>query len=92
MIQWVWERARRVPGLSRVLVATDDARIAAAAAGFGGEVVMTSPSCPSGSDRAWEAVRELELRPRPQPPGRRAGPQPCGHHGLVAAWRADEAG
>lgn len=57
MIQWVWERARQIPGLLRVLVATDDDRIAAAVAGFGGEAIMTSALCPSGSDRVWEAVR-----------------------------------
>jgi 3-deoxy-manno-octulosonate cytidylyltransferase (CMP-KDO synthetase) len=60
MIQWVWERARRARGIGRVLVATDDTRIAEAARGFGAEAVMTSPSCPSGSDRVWEAVRDLE--------------------------------
>ena len=57
MIQWVWERARRVPGLSRILVATDDERIVEAVTGFGGEAIMTSALCPSGSDRVWEAVR-----------------------------------
>ena len=60
MIQWVWERARLVPGLDRVLVATDDERIAEATRGFGGEAVMTPATCPSGSDRAWEAVRDLD--------------------------------
>jgi len=59
MIQWVYERASRVGGLDRLLVATDDERIAGAVLGFGGEVVMTSRNCPSGSDRAWEAVRGI---------------------------------
>jgi 3-deoxy-manno-octulosonate cytidylyltransferase (CMP-KDO synthetase) len=58
MIQWVYERASLARGLDAVLVATDDERIEHAVRLFGGEVVMTSPSCPSGSDRVWLAVRD----------------------------------
>jgi CMP-2-keto-3-deoxyoctulosonic acid synthetase len=42
-----------------VLVATDDQRIADVVRGFGGDVVMTRPEHPSGTDRVAEAVREL---------------------------------
>lgn len=56
MIQHVWERASLCPLLSRVLVATDDERIAEAARGFGAEAVMTSPDHSSGTDRAAEAA------------------------------------
>lgn len=59
MIQHVYERARAARGLSRVLVATDDERIAAAVRGFGGEAVMTSTRHASGTDRLAEAVRGL---------------------------------
>ncbi len=48
----------RCPG--GVLVATDDAEIAAEARRFGARVVMTSPNCPSGTDRVAEAVRQIE--------------------------------
>ncbi|MEJ2421320.1 MAG: 3-deoxy-manno-octulosonate cytidylyltransferase [Acidobacteriota bacterium] len=41
-------------------VATDDERIADAVRSFGGRHAMTSPDCPSGSDRVQEAVRNLE--------------------------------
>ena len=41
MIQHVVERAQRVPLLSRVVVATDDERIASVVEGFGGNWVMT---------------------------------------------------
>jgi 3-deoxy-manno-octulosonate cytidylyltransferase (CMP-KDO synthetase) len=58
MLQWVYERASRARGLEAVFVATDDERIERVVRSFGGEVVMTPPSCPSGSDRAWLAVRE----------------------------------
>jgi len=60
MIQHVYERVRQVPGIERVVVATDDARIVTAVAGFGGEAVMTSPQHASGSDRLAEAARGLD--------------------------------
>lgn len=42
--------------VDRVLVATDDVRIASVVRDAGGEAVMTSPDLPSGSDRVWAAV------------------------------------
>ena len=57
LLQWVVERARQASALDRLLVATDDERIRAAARSFGAEVVMTSPDHPSGTDRIAEAVR-----------------------------------
>ena len=56
MIQHVYERVRQAGLFDEVIVATDDARIAAAVQGFGGGVCMTSPDCPSGSDRLIEAA------------------------------------
>ena len=56
MIQHVWERCRRAPGIDRVLVATDDERILKAALGFGAEGVMTSPDHPSGTDRVAQVA------------------------------------
>ena len=57
LVQHTWEQARRVRGASAVIVATDDVRVAEAVRSFGGEAVMTSPDCPSGTDRVAEAVR-----------------------------------
>ncbi|MFV0437993.1 MAG: 3-deoxy-manno-octulosonate cytidylyltransferase [Desulfopila sp.] len=56
MIQHVVERARNVEMLSRVIVATDDRRIADCVAAFGGEYVMTRKDHVSGSDRLAEAA------------------------------------
>jgi 3-deoxy-manno-octulosonate cytidylyltransferase (CMP-KDO synthetase) len=61
MIQHVAERARAVPLLSRVVVATDDERIARCVEGFGGEYVMTRKDHVSGSDRLAEAAEILKI-------------------------------
>lgn len=60
MVQHVYERALLVPGVQTVLVATDDARVAAAVAAFGGRCVMTSPEHPSGTDRLAEVMGQVE--------------------------------
>lgn len=60
MIERVHGRARAAATVDRVLVATDDERIAAAVRGFGGEAVMTSPLHATGTDRLAEAARGIE--------------------------------
>lgn len=58
MLQWVHERAWAAAARD-VIVATDDARIAAAATAFGARVVMTSPDHASGTDRVAEVAATL---------------------------------
>jgi 3-deoxy-manno-octulosonate cytidylyltransferase (CMP-KDO synthetase) len=60
MIQHVYERARVVPSIDRVLIATDDVRIADAVRGFGGDAVMTSRAHQSGTDRVAEVAERLD--------------------------------
>jgi 3-deoxy-manno-octulosonate cytidylyltransferase (CMP-KDO synthetase) len=60
MIQWVYEAAREARLLERVVVATDDERIAAACRGFGAEAVMTSPDLKSGTERVAEAIQVID--------------------------------
>jgi len=60
MIQHVYERACAVALVERVLVATDDERIAGAVRRFGGEVVMTSTAHQSGTDRIAEVAATLD--------------------------------
>lgn len=62
MIARVYENARRALRLDRVLVATDDPRIAGTVESFGGEYVLTSADHPSGTDRVAEAGRLLKLQ------------------------------
>ncbi|MEX5728028.1 3-deoxy-manno-octulosonate cytidylyltransferase (CMP-KDO synthetase) [Rhodovulum iodosum] len=59
LIQRSWEAAMAVDGVARVVVATDDDRIRAAARGFGAEVVMTSENCANGTERVAEAFNAL---------------------------------
>lgn len=59
LVQHVWEKCLRAKKLSRVIVATDDMRIAEAAFNFGAEVSLTSPKHPTGSDRLAEVAAKL---------------------------------
>jgi 3-deoxy-manno-octulosonate cytidylyltransferase (CMP-KDO synthetase) len=59
IVQHVTERAAEAKSVDRVLVATDDERIAAAVRAFGTEAVLTDPGHPSGTDRIAEAIREI---------------------------------
>ncbi len=58
MIQHVYERAL-LSEAERVIVATDDQRIADVAKSFGAEVCMTRADHPSGTDRLQEVVHKL---------------------------------
>jgi 3-deoxy-manno-octulosonate cytidylyltransferase (CMP-KDO synthetase) len=53
------ERALSVRSISRVIVATDDERIAKVVRDAGGDAAMTSPDHASGSDRIAEVARDL---------------------------------
>ena len=57
VLEHTYNAACRVKRAELVLIATDDNEIAAEARRFGARVAMTSPDCPSGTDRVAEAVR-----------------------------------
>jgi len=59
LIQRSWEAACRAACGRRVVIATDDERIALAAASFGAEVVMTPESCANGTERCAAALPAL---------------------------------
>ncbi len=91
MVVRVLERARRIPGVDRVLVATDDDRIAAAVRGAGGEAVMTPADCPTGSDRACRAVEGLACEVVLNLQGDEPALDPAAVGALVALVRSDPA-
>ncbi|MBV9983138.1 3-deoxy-manno-octulosonate cytidylyltransferase [Bradyrhizobium sp.] len=61
MIVHVLRRAEEA-GIGRVAVATDTPEIATAVQAHGGEAVMTRADHPSGSDRIFEALEQLDPR------------------------------
>jgi 3-deoxy-manno-octulosonate cytidylyltransferase (CMP-KDO synthetase) len=60
LLQHVWERCRRARKLDRLIIATDDFRIAEAAFDWGAEVAMTSSNHASGTDRIAEVAAKLK--------------------------------
>ncbi|MCC6690070.1 MAG: 3-deoxy-manno-octulosonate cytidylyltransferase [Bacteroidia bacterium] len=60
MIQRVYEQAKKSKSLNKVIVATDDERIASHVKYFGGECVMTKSNHQSGTDRCFEALKKME--------------------------------
>ncbi len=59
MIQRVYEQASLATSLTKVIVATDDARVEEEAAKFGAKVIMTKTDHPSGTDRCQEAYQKM---------------------------------
>jgi 3-deoxy-manno-octulosonate cytidylyltransferase (CMP-KDO synthetase) len=60
MIEHVYRRASAASTVSRVIVATDDLRIATRVAEFGGHVRLTKPTHATGTDRLAEVVETLD--------------------------------
>ena len=60
LVQRVWERCQKAKRLDRVIVATDDLRIAEAAFAFGAEVAMTSDGHTTGTERVAQVAARLE--------------------------------
>ena len=63
LIRRSWDAAIAAKGVARVVVATDDTRIAKHAHGFGAEVVMTSEACANGTERCADALDRLGVSP-----------------------------
>lgn len=59
VLQHTYEAACRASLPGTILIATDDEEIACEARRFGARVVMTSPDCPSGTDRVAEVARAI---------------------------------
>ncbi len=60
MVEWVWRAAAGSGLMDPVLVATDSDEVAAVCRARSIPVVMTSPECPSGSDRVREVARQVD--------------------------------
>ncbi|HSX26412.1 MAG TPA: 3-deoxy-manno-octulosonate cytidylyltransferase [Chlamydiales bacterium] len=62
MIERVWKIGKAVNQASEVVIATDDEGLRKFAEGFGAKVLMTSPECPTGTDRVAEASHLLSRK------------------------------
>ena len=60
MIEHVYRRVEQAALVERIVVATDDRRIAAAVQRFGGSAIMTRDDHPSGTDRLAEAAHDFD--------------------------------
>ncbi len=61
VLEWVWTATQKVPFFDHVTFATDSDQIADVITKFGGNYLMTSPECPSGTDRLIELVNSQKL-------------------------------
>lgn len=59
MIQRVYEQAEGADKINYLVVATDDARIFDHVKSFGGNVIMTAENHPSGTDRCFDSLQQL---------------------------------
>jgi 3-deoxy-manno-octulosonate cytidylyltransferase (CMP-KDO synthetase) len=60
MVEWVWRAASASGLMDPVIVATDAEEVADVCRARSIPVVMTSPACPSGSDRVREVSRQID--------------------------------
>lgn len=60
MIERVYRQASKAQLLHKIMVATDDQRIYDHVTTFGGNVIMTSPHHPNGTDRCAEVMAKVE--------------------------------
>ena len=60
MVWWVYQQAKKVPELSEVYVATDDERIETVCKQYDMNVIMTSKSHPTGTDRVAEVAEKIQ--------------------------------
>ncbi|HXI83047.1 MAG TPA: 3-deoxy-manno-octulosonate cytidylyltransferase, partial [Verrucomicrobiae bacterium] len=56
LVQRVYEQAAKAKRLDKVIVATEDTRILEAVEAFGGDAMLTSPDCATGTDRVAEVA------------------------------------
>ena len=61
LIQHTYERASEAELLERVIIATDDEKVVAAAYSFGADCVLTAAEHKSGTDRIAEAVDQMDV-------------------------------
>ncbi len=87
VVQHVWERAKQVKQANRVILLTDSEEVATVARGFGAEVVMTSPDCPSGTARMASVIEKVPGEFFLNVQGDEPFIQPALLDGLISRWK-----
>jgi 3-deoxy-manno-octulosonate cytidylyltransferase (CMP-KDO synthetase) len=77
LLERTYRQVLLCPLVSHCVIATDDERIAEAARSFGADVVMTSSSCATGTDRVAEAVRQRDDLKKAEMIVNVQGDEPC---------------
>jgi len=90
MVVRVWRQASKAQSLSRVVVATDDERIAAPVREAGAEAIMTSVAHLTGTDRIAEVATLIHADVYVNVQGDLPFIEPADLDALVAPMRADE--
>jgi 3-deoxy-manno-octulosonate cytidylyltransferase (CMP-KDO synthetase) len=90
MVVRVWKQTARSRLMEKVVVATDDERIAAVVRAAGGEAMMTSAEHSSGTDRVAEVARHLPADIYVNVQGDLPFLDPADLDTLVAPMKADE--
>jgi 3-deoxy-manno-octulosonate cytidylyltransferase (CMP-KDO synthetase) len=91
MVVRVWRQASKAKSLSRVVVATDDERIAAPVRAAGGEAIMTSVAHRSGTDRIAEVAGLIDADLYVNVQGDLPFIEPADLDALVAPMHSDQA-
>ncbi len=91
MVVRVWRQTAMARAVERVIVATDDERIAAAVREAGGEAMMTARTHPSGTDRIAEVARSVRAGVYINVQGDLPFIHPADIDALAAPMRADPA-
>jgi 3-deoxy-manno-octulosonate cytidylyltransferase (CMP-KDO synthetase) len=91
MIVRVWRQTRRAQSLERVIVATDDVRIARVVRAAGGEAEMTASTHQSGTDRIAEVAARIDAEIYLNVQGDQPFIAPEDLDALVAPMRAEPA-
>jgi 3-deoxy-manno-octulosonate cytidylyltransferase (CMP-KDO synthetase) len=60
LVQRVYEQAVKAKRIDKIIVATEDTRILEAVEAFGGDAMLTSAECATGTDRVAEVARAYE--------------------------------
>jgi 3-deoxy-manno-octulosonate cytidylyltransferase (CMP-KDO synthetase) len=82
LVQWVYDAATSCPAFSEVIVATESEAIAERVREFGGQVELTSPDHPSGTDRVAEVA---ERHPEAEVVANVQGDQPFATAAMLTA-------